>query len=234
MHTSPDPHTSSDPRTLPDSQLSPDPQILPEQSTSCNAAPAPIHATALAQDALSSTPLPSGCALSIPLPPSTSTHTSEAMMYAYLTHQFPKQSQWREVILSHRGYPIHNVAVGAAYKQYLQHRIILCVCSTLGLDHTKPTRSSLLLEINGLSVDLTVEQIIHWSGRAPNTYRNKKTLMEKLHSTLQVIPIGAPDSSLHTRYRDLLVFRYTPDLLQADHITPSLSWTFDELSRSLQ
>lgn len=194
------------------------------------------HAADCTQASQPSTlPLPlSTCNPPSSLPPSDIIHTTEATIYAYLTHQFPTESQWREVILSQRGYQIHEVTVGAVYKQYLQHRIILNVCPALGLDHTKPTRSSRLLEIQGLAVNLTVEQVIHWSGRSPNTYRNRKTLMEKLHSTLQVIRLDTPDSPLHIRYSNLLVFCYTPDSLQVQHITPSLSWTFDELSRSLQ
>ncbi|KAF9016171.1 hypothetical protein BDZ89DRAFT_1045963 [Hymenopellis radicata] len=105
----------------------------------------------------------------------------------YLRTQFSTQAAWVDIVRN-SDYSIGGVSLGAAYRLFLQHRVVLDVCQAFALNINSPSTAYAEVYSEGTSdpsFTITVTDIMNWSGRASGTYRNNKSLMQRTVAAIQ-------------------------------------------------
>ncbi|KAF9028580.1 hypothetical protein BDZ89DRAFT_1133548 [Hymenopellis radicata] len=145
----------------------------------------------------------------------------------YLRTQFSTQAAWVDIVRN-SDYSIGGVSLGAAYRLFLQHRVVLDVCQALALNINSPSTAYAEVYSEGTSdpsFTITVTDIMNWSGRASGTYRNNKSLMQRTVAAIQVIQnsYGLAGMKVMPQFKALYAFSQAPEVLIHEDVAAALA-----------
>ncbi|KAF9004935.1 hypothetical protein BDZ89DRAFT_1120591 [Hymenopellis radicata] len=132
--------------------------------------------------------------------------------------------------------------LSATYRLYRQYRLIVRVCSTLGLHVDRPSTRT-MVEWNNTAFMIGVNDVVQWMGRSTGSFANRRRLMKGLHTALAFLQFQSLNGNLVgdiqvRAYHDLQAFTIPYDFAldsELAELPESIrGWTMNTLKWRIQ